>query len=214
MQASPCQPGKTRHVGQVWGKCRFKPGPTRPDRRWANPNPAQPGPRNWRPQARANPARASPCKPVIYEHVHAQANRARNHYMFNHIVGLCTTLCMTASNADVSPSTKFSKPDKTDLTKPGLTRNLAKPNPSKPVKVFHICNPVKPGPQKNQTRLDPNQPGGTLIYIYIYIYVYTYIYMYMCSTDIRHRALRVWCDRVFNFAFRLLLSDSLLIAYN
>ena len=31
--------------------------------------------------------------------------------------------------------------------------------------------------------------------------------------NIRHRALRVWCDRVFNFAFRLLLSDSLLIAY-
>ena len=28
------------------------------------------------------------------------------------------------------------------------------------------------------------------------------IYIY-----IRHRALRVWCDRVFNFAFRLLLFD-------
>ena len=59
------------------------------------------------------------------------------------------------------------KPDKPDLTKTGLTRNLAKPNPGKPVKVFHKCNPVKPGPQRNQTRLEPNQPGGTLIYMYI-----------------------------------------------
>ena len=101
------------------------------------------------------------------------------------MVGLCTTLCMTASNPDLSPSSKSSKLDKPDLTKPGLTRNLAKPNPAKPVKLFHKCNPVKLGPHKNQTRLDPNQPGGTLIYTYVCIfmyintYTYTYIYIYI-----------------------------------
>ena len=84
------------------------------------------------------------------------------------MVGVCTT----APTPDLSPSSKFSKPDKPDLTKTGLTRNLAKPNPGEPVNIFHKCNPVKPGPQQNQTRLDPNQPGGTLIYIYIHIYMY------------------------------------------
>ena len=38
-----------------------------------------------------------------------------------------------------------------------------------------------------------------------------YIYIYMC---IRHRALRVRCDRAQSFAFRLLHFDFLLIGYN
>ena len=95
------------------------------------------------------------------------------------MVGFCTTLCMTASNPDLSPSIQFSKPDKPDLTKPGLARNLAKPNPGKPVRIFQKCVPVKPGPQTNQTRLDPNQPGGTLIYIYIYMCIYLCICIYI-----------------------------------
>ena len=36
----------------------------------------------------------------------------------------------------------------------------------------------------------------------MYVYIYIYIYVYM-----RHRAWRVWCGRVSNFTFRLLLSD-------
>ena len=43
-------------------------------------------------------------------------------------------------------SSKFSSPDQPDLTKPGQTPNLAKPNPGKPVKILRKRNPVKPGP--------------------------------------------------------------------
>ena len=51
-----------------------------------------------------------------------------------------------------------------------------------------------------------------IIYISGYIYMYKYIYIYM-YIHIRHRALCVWRDRVSNSAFRLLLSNLLLIAY-
>ena len=36
---------------------------------------------------------------------------------------------------------------------------------------------------------------------------YRYLYIYLYMHYIRHRALRVWCDRVVSSAFRLLLSD-------
>ena len=81
------------------------------------------------------------------------------------MVGLYTTLCVTASKSDLSPSSKFSKPDKPDLTKPGLTRNLAKPNLGIPVTIVHKYNQAKAGPKKHQTHLDPNEPGSTLIYV-------------------------------------------------
>ena len=71
------------------------------------------------------------------------------------------------------PGSKLSKPDKPDLTKPGLTRNLAKANPGEPENICHKCISVKPGPQKKQIHLDPNKPGGTLfVSIYAYIYIY------------------------------------------
>ena len=53
------------------------------------------------------------------------------------------------------------KADKPNLTKPGLARNLAIPNPGKPVKIFHRCNTGKPGPQKQKpglTRVNPGAP--------------------------------------------------------
>ena len=50
------------------------------------------------------------------------------------------------------------------------------------------------------------------IYIHIYIHVYTYVYIYI-YIYIRDRALRVWCDQVFHFGFRLLLSKCLLMAH-